>query len=72
MTLTAFPGGGYLPRPGGCPAQCAAELAQQAAAARPDSHQSQAELAWALMEAGQYAEAQIALMKALKLDPPGV
>jgi Flp pilus assembly protein TadD len=47
----------------------AAKLARHAAQARPDSHQSQAELAWALMEAGNYADAKQALERALALAP---
>jgi tetratricopeptide (TPR) repeat protein len=47
----------------------AADLARDAAAARPDSHQSQAELAWALMEAGDFAAAKDALMHAIELAP---
>ena len=47
----------------------AVELARQAAAARPESHQSQAELAWALIEAGEYAEARPVLERAIELAP---
>jgi tetratricopeptide (TPR) repeat protein len=50
-------------------AKQAAALAKQAAEARPGSAQSQAEYAWALMEAKQYAEAKVALEKALTLAP---
>lgn len=47
----------------------AVEHARRAAAARPNSHQSQAELAWALMKAGDYAEAKTAIEHALALAP---
>lgn len=47
----------------------AADLARRAALARPSSHQSQAELAWALMEAGNYADAKQPLEQALSLAP---
>lgn len=50
-------------------ADAAADLAAQAAARRGGSHQSQAELAWTLMEAGRYDEAKEALLKAIALDP---
>jgi Flp pilus assembly protein TadD len=50
-------------------AATAAELARSAAAARPGSHQSQAELAWALMEAGDFAPAKDALEHAIELAP---
>jgi tetratricopeptide (TPR) repeat protein len=46
-----------------------AELARQAAADRPDSHQSQAELAWSLIEAKKFAEARRALERAIELKP---
>jgi tetratricopeptide (TPR) repeat protein len=47
----------------------AAELAARAAEARPGSAQSQAEYAWTLMEAKDYAKAKVALEKALALAP---
>lgn len=50
-------------------AAAAIELAKQAAEARAGSDHSQAELAWALMEAGRYGEAQRALERALELAP---
>jgi tetratricopeptide (TPR) repeat protein len=49
--------------------RAAADLAQQAAASRPQSAQSQAEYAWTLMEAKDYAKAKVALEKALALAP---
>ena len=47
----------------------AASLAERAAAARPDSAQSQAEFAWALMKARKYERARTVLQQAIALMP---
>jgi tetratricopeptide (TPR) repeat protein len=50
-------------------AETAVALAQKAAAARPTSARSQAELAWALMHAGDFAAAKTAIERAIALAP---
>jgi Flp pilus assembly protein TadD len=50
-------------------ADAAAAFAQQAAKLRPESPRHQAEAAWALIEAGQYAEALPLIEQAIEHDP---